>query len=95
MLLFIYFILLGASTESASHWTFSHTAVSVWRVTVVPYVTNRGSCSTLAVACPVNMVVARSQTQEMPIVIVKVATLETFVMQVGLLCMSVKKETVT
>lgn len=81
--------------ESASHWTLSHTAVNVWRVTVVPYVTNKGSCSTLAVACPVNMGVARSQTQEIPIVIVKVATLDTFVMQVGLLCVSVKIKTVT
>lgn len=78
--------------ESASHWTLSRTAASVWTVTAVPYVTNMGSCSTLAVACPVNMGAARSQTQEMPTVIVKVATLGNFVMQVGLLCMSVRKK---
>lgn len=78
--------------ESASPWTVSHTGVSVWRVTVAPSVTSRESCSILAVACPVNMAAARSQTQEMPFVIVKVATLENFVMQVGLLCVCVSRK---
>lgn len=71
--------------ESASNRTFSRTAASVLRVTVVPCVTNRESCSTPADACPANMVAARSQTQEMPIVTVKVATLGNSVTQVSLL----------
>lgn len=74
--------------ESASHWTPSRTAASVLRVTVVPYVTNKGSCSTPADACPANMAAARSQIQEMPFVTVKVATLGNSVMQVGLLYVS-------
>lgn len=75
--------------ESASHWTLSLTAVSVRRVTAVPCVTNRGSCSTPAVACPANTVAARSQTREMPTVTVKVATLGNFVMQVGLIYITI------
>lgn len=71
--------------ESASHWTLSRTAVSVWRVTAAPCVTSRGSCSTPAVACPANTAAARSQTQETPTVTVKVATLGNSVTQVGLL----------
>lgn len=82
-------ILLGASMENASRWTLSRTAASVWRVTAVPCVTNRGSCSTPAVVCPANTAAARSQTQEMPTVTVKVAILGNFVTQVGLLCQSV------
>lgn len=79
-----YCVLLGVSMESASHWTLSRIAASVRRVTAVPCVTNMGSCSTPAVACPANTAAARSQTQEMPTVTVKVATLGNFVTQVGL-----------
>ena len=75
--------------ECASHWTPSLTAVSVWRVTAAPCVTNRVSCSTPVVACPANMVAARYQTQEMPTVTVKVATLGNFVTQVGFLSVPV------
>lgn len=71
--------------ESASHWTVSHTAANVWRVTAVPCVTNKGNCSTPAAGWPANMVAAKSQTQETPTVTVKVVTLENFVTQVGLL----------
>lgn len=70
--------------ESASHWTLSRTAASVQRVTAVPCAINRGSCSTPADACLASMGAARSQTQEMPTVTVKMATLGNFVMQVGL-----------
>lgn len=71
--------------ESASHWTVSHTAASVWRVTAVPCVTNKESFSTPAAGWPANMDAAKSQTQEMPTVTVKVATLGNFVTQVSLL----------
>lgn len=71
--------------ESASHWTISHTAASVWRVTVVLCVTSRGNCSTPAAAWPANTAAARSLTQEMPTVTVRVDTLENSVTQVGLL----------
>lgn len=70
---------------SASHWMLSLTAASVWRDTVVPCVTSRGSCSTPAVACPANMDAARYQTQETPTATVKVATPGNFVILVSLL----------
>ncbi len=73
--------------ESAFHWTHSHTAASVTMVTAVPCVTNRGSCSTPAVACPANTVAAKSQTREMPTVTVKVGTPGNFVTQVRFLCL--------
>lgn len=69
--------------ENASLWILSHTAVSVQRVTAEPCVINKGSCLTPAVTCPANMVAARSQTQEMHTVTVKVAIPENFVTQVG------------
>ena len=71
--------------DSASHWTVSLTAASVWRDTAVPCVTNRGSCSTPAVACPASMAAVRSQKQGTPTVTVKVATPGNCVMQVGFL----------
>lgn len=74
---------LGASMEDASHLMVNRTAASVLKVTVGLCVTSRWSCSIHAAACPANMVSARSQTREMPIVTVKVDTLGISVMQVG------------
>lgn len=74
--------------ESASRWTVSRTAASVWRATAVPCVTNRGSCLTRAAGWPANTVAAKSQTQETPTVIVRVATLGNSATQVSVLCFS-------
>lgn len=78
-----YRLLLGASMESASHWTLSRTAASVWRVTAGRCVTSRASSSTPADACPANTAAARSRTRGTPTVTAKVATLESSVTQVG------------
>ena len=64
-------------------WTCSRTAVSVWRVTVVPCVTSRGSCLTPAAATTVNTGAARSLIQERPTATVRPDTPESSVMQVG------------
>lgn len=69
--------------ENASHWTLSRTAASATRVIVVPSATKRRSCSTPVDTWPANTVAARSQTQEMPTVTVKVATPGNSVTQVG------------
>lgn len=70
---------------SASHWTPSHTAVSVTRVTAVHSATNRGSSSIPVGACHANTVAVRSQTRATPTVTVKVVTLVNCVTQVGVL----------